>query len=171
MLGPVKYHISQDDYLEFAKLVHAVQIKNLVVFIAGFVALIALVAIFVGDPMLSIGAAIGGICAGTVLFLLSRFIILPWRVGKTYREYSLIQEEMTLSVSETDFSISQRSGSVTAQWSNMVLWNENTHVIAIHPTRQLGYIFPKAQIGSDHAEFIRRRLAMNGLPEKAKARS
>ncbi len=166
MLGPISYRISGDDYISFCKLIQGVQVRNFTVFIAALVALIAVFAIVQDRVEFAIGGAIGGLISVLVVPFVMRTVIVPQRAQKAYLEYRLMHEEMTLEVTDDGFSITQASGHVVLRWSDIVYWNENERVVSVHPTQHLGYIFPKEQIGSDHAEFIRRRLAMHGLPEK-----
>lgn len=170
MTEAVIYRISKDDYASFLRLMSARAMPRFALAVAGFVAVLSASAILLDEPYLIIGAVAGGLVAIGVTPIVGRNYTIPRNVEKVFSEYALIQEEMTLSVTSEKFSISQASGHVTMLWGKVVMWNENERVLLIHPNRNLAYILPKDALGSERGEYIKQRLAENGLPNKGKPR-
>ena len=169
-MEPVSYHISYEDQLSFAVLHQTRSMKSFTLFIIGLVFFVTLMGYLRDSPSAAIGAAAGGIFALIAMFILARFILVPWHTKRAYRDFKMIQEEMTLSLSDESFTIDQASGNVTAQWENMVKWDENERILAFYPQRQMAYIFPKAALGNDRIAHMRAKMVKSGLPKKGKLR-
>ncbi len=170
MIAPVSYHISQADYLALMRLFAARALPHFALVMLGLASVMALLGVAAGQIEIGFIAAITLLVTVAVLTILSRLVLIPSRSGRTYREYGLIREEMTLTLSAEGFAIAQPSGSVAMAWGKVVAWDETGQIFAIHPTRQMAYILPKKAIGQERTDFIRQRLAEHGLPNRGKRR-
>lgn len=170
MIEAVVYYISRDDYASFLRLMSARAMPRFALAVAGFVAVVSAAAFALDERYLIIGAVAGGLVSIGSTPIVGRNYAIPRSVEKVFREYALIQEEMTLTLTSEKFSISQASGNVTMLWDKVLMWNENERVLLIHPSHNLAYILPKEAIGPERGEYIKQRLAENGLPHKGKPR-
>lgn len=166
----VSYHIGESDYISFMRMFAVRALPRSAMFIAGVVVVVALVAISLGKPEAGISAAISAVVTLVVFSLLGRYLIIPRKGARTFRDYALIREEMTLTLSENGFAIAQASGHVAMAWGNVLMWDETDQILAIHPTRELAYILPKRAIGTEREDFIRQQLVAHGLLRKGKGR-
>ncbi len=169
-MEPVAYRISQGDYIALLRLFAVRAIPRFVMIMAAVVAAVAVVAVPLGAPEAAYSAVATAVIIVPVLLLLARYVIIPLRGGRTFREYALIREEMTLTLSGEGFAIAQASGHVAMTWSDMLLWDESDQIFALHPTRELAYILPKQAIGHDRVALIKQKLTASGLPRKGKRR-
>lgn len=169
-MEPISYHITEDDYVAFQKMIAARGVPRFVLFMVGLVVLASLIVIAAGAPEAILGAATGGLIGATGLPLIARWTIIPIQARRSYREYDLIQQEMTLSLTDEGFAISQASGRVAMTWDSVAIWNENNSLLTLHPTKNLAYILPKHSLGDAHIAFIRQCLGAHGLSTKGKRR-
>jgi len=169
-MEPVAYRISQGDYITLMRMFAVRAIPRFVMVMAGVVGVVSLAAVVLDAPEAAYSAAITVVIIVPVLVLLGRYVIIPRKGARTFREYALIREEMTLSLSDEGFAIAQPSGHVAMAWGDLLMWDESDRILAIQPTRELAYIIPKQAIGDERATFIRQKLADHGLPSKGKRR-
>ncbi|MEL7446276.1 MAG: YcxB family protein [Pseudomonadota bacterium] len=170
MSEPVTYRISYEDYLSFSRLHQIRSLKPFVIFMVVLVGVIGVIAWLGGAPEVAFGGVIGAFVAITVLPLVGRYIVIPWQTKRSYREYSMMHEDMTLSLTSDEFRIEQQSGNVAARWDRMAKWDENEDVFLIYPTRNLAYILPKSDIGSARIDYAREQLRASGLMNKGTLR-
>lgn len=169
-MEPVRYHITQGDYIAFQQLIQARAVPRFVLFMAGLALVVSLVGALLGAPDVAIGA-FGGAAIGAIgLPLIARWIVIPIQARKAYREYDLIKEEMALTLGDDSFAISQPSGNIEVSWASVVLWREDDRMLTLHPTSNLAYILPKAAIGEGCIATIKQHLAASGLPRQGKRR-
>lgn len=170
MTDPVAYHITLNDYVSFQREAAWRAMPRFIAVMVVLVGIIALAGIALGERGMIGGAVIGWIIVVIGVPLFARYIRIPSVARKTFREYALIREEMTLNLTDEGFSIAQASGHVAMAWSNVILWSENDCMLAIHPNQQMGYILPKDAIGPERVGYIREQLVESGLPSKGKRR-
>lgn len=170
MPSDVTYCIAYEDQLSFSKLHQLRSVKPYALFLLCLVITASVIGYFTGQPEIAVGAAGGGLIALVIVPLIVRLLFIPIQTKRAYREFKVIQEEMTLSLSANSFSIDQASGSITSPWEHIIKWDENDQVMALYPQRQMAYIFPKVDVGAAHIEFMKERLIESGLTKKGKLR-
>lgn len=169
-MEPVRYRITQGDYIAFQRLIQARAVPRFVLFMAGVALVVSVIGALLGAPDVAIGA-FGGAAIGAIgLPLIARWIIIPIQARKAYGEYDLIKEEMALSLNDESFAISQASGNIEVAWHSVVLWREDDRMLTLHPTRHLAYVLPKAPIGEECIAAVKARLSASGLPRQGKRR-
>lgn len=169
-MHPVAYRISQGDYITLMQMFAARAFPRFAMLIAGVVVIVSVIALAVDAPQAAYSAAVTAALIVPALWLLGRYVIIPRKGARTFRDYALIREEMTLSLSAEGFAIAQASGHVAMAWSDVLMWDESNQILAIQPTSELAYIIPKQAIGDERADFIRQRLTDCGLSRKGKRR-
>jgi hypothetical protein len=167
---PVEYTIGEADHVAFNLLQWRAMIPRTI--LAGAVAVIALgvLAYAIDGLDAFVPVAIGGTIGVGAVLMIQRFIVVPRFARKTWREFKLLRETMTLSLGEEGFAIQQPSAHVDAFWQDMIAWDENARILAIYITRQLAYVLPKLDVGPDHIDYARERLIESGLIAKGTRR-
>ncbi len=169
-MKPACYHITEADFVAFQQLLAARAAPRFAVLMAVVAAVASAIGVILGVPAIAIGAFGGAIVGAIGLPLIARWLVIPRQARKVYREYDLIQEDMTLNLTADGFVISQPSGSVTVGWQSVVLWHENDLLLTLHPTRNLAYILPKAALGEGAIAILKERLVAHGLTRQGKPR-
>lgn len=96
--------------------------------------------------------------------------LLPRHAAKTWADYALIKEPVTLTVNATGVRYEQPSAHVDVQWHSALLWDEDDVIFAVFATRQLAYIFPKRVCDAALLTAVRDGLVASGLTDKGKLR-
>jgi YcxB-like protein len=164
------YQLTQQDYLAFLRLHNRANAPRGLLFLAagGF----ALLLFGWATNDLPIAATTLAIVMIAVLIIgvLVHFAWMPRHVAKTWREYSLIREPVTLTLTADGFHFVQPSAHVDVKWANVVKWDENATIFAVYATRQLAYIFPKSACEVALLNAAREGLLASGLLKKGRPR-
>ncbi|WP_086607552.1 YcxB family protein [Erythrobacter donghaensis] len=169
-MEPVAYRISEADHITLMRMFQKRALPRFAMFMAIVVALVFVVAVPLGLPEAGYSAAVTALVIVPTFALFARYVTIPRKAARAFRDYALIREEMTLSLTGEGFAITQASGHVAMAWSDVLMWDENDRILAIHPTGELAYILPKQAIGRDRVDFIRQHLVDYGLSSKGKRR-
>lgn len=170
-MDPVRYTVSEEIHLAYWTLQFDSSIKRAIVFLCGLVVVLAIIAFVIADGISALSVGIGGVIGAVIVTLATRFIVIPWQAAKSWRDYALLKEEMTITMHEDGFSIEQPSAHVDAKWSSMIAWHETDQLFAMYLNRQLAYVLPKDQVSAAHTDYARRHLIASGLHNKGTRRT
>lgn len=174
-MGPVTFQLSEADDLAFNRLnwrTNWRKTSTIVTLIIVLPLVPALIVLAGGPHSIEIAtvasAVIGAVCAAFSAAIY--FLYLPHHTAKVWREYALLHESITMTGDADGFTLNQTSAHVTAPWANMVKWDEDRHVFAIHVTSQMAYVLPQSDATAAMIDFSREQLISSGLPKKGKPR-
>jgi hypothetical protein len=164
------YQLTQQDYLAFLQMHNRANAPRGLLFLSVGGAALLLFGWATNDlPIAATTVAIVMI-AVLIMALLVHFAWMPRHVAKTWREYSLIREPVTLTLTADGFHFVQPSAHVDVKWANVVKWDEEDAIFAVYATRQLAYILPKGACAESLLEAAREGLLSSGLTAKRKRR-
>jgi len=158
----VQYRITEDDYVRavqfhsFRRFIARPSTKTLVavcIFLAvsGFILWL--------DPSLPTLLALATwVVVFALVYALALFVQVPRRARLHYRQYSTIQQPLTLELTDAGVKFSNADGEGTVRWPKVLQWRQNDRFILIYPMPILFHIVPKsiAQEGFDIALLVQR---------------
>ncbi len=168
-MEPVTYQISESEYISFWRLVSDKPFKWVMTFLGIYLLAVIGIHFLVATSYILLGIAVG-VALVMLIAVIQRYGGGPRLIKATYHEDAAIQEEISLTFDEQSFSRVFASGALTSKWADMVKWHENDEVFAVFPNRQLGHIFPKAQIDPEIIGAIRSNVINSGLPVQNRLR-
>ena len=172
-VGPVSFHIEEEDYLAFNRMIVRQSRPKVLIIIAVTTALLIVVfRWFEGPQSLAsvVGLIAGGAIGGLVTYWLTTAIALRFSVKKGFRQHQLLHEEMTFLADSDGFTFSQPSGEVRAGWDKLTMWDEDDRIVALQPVTNLAYILPKRALNEADFGNLRQWLTASGLERTGKAR-
>jgi len=97
-----------------------------------------------------------------VLFLVIRFVYIPWRVRRSYAQQREFSVPWEITVTETSLEISNNYGNIKRPWSEFIKWREDDQHLLLYEGDAVYRVFPKRFFtGSEQLITIRQRLAEN----------
>jgi Ca2+/Na+ antiporter len=100
-----------------------------------------------------------------VLFLVIRFIYVPWRVRRSYSQQRELSVPWEIVVAETGLEISNEYGHVILPWSGFIKWREDDQLFLLYESDAVYRVFPKRFFtGSEQLAEIRKKLTENHVP-------
>ena len=136
-----KYRISEDDYVNAAKLFSKLTAQQIIIY---FLVALLLLALAIFGPIIIKAGAIGGLIGGLTVGLTIRYIVTPTLSRRHYRKYKAIHDEFEIELFEDGVHMASPSGSGKVIWSNIFKWRQNERYILIYPMPRLYYIVPKS---------------------------
>ncbi len=160
------YEISEDDYVGAMMLGSSLKLRSLVRLGVLILLFVAFVVWFNLETLDSILGTFGGIVLFVVLYLfvLRRFVV-PSSIRKYYRKYKLIQEPMSVRLSENGIELTSASTGSRLQWDCFLGWRENDEYFLLALAPRMYQILPK-RIAAEGFDFdqLRSRLEAAGQP-------
>ena len=122
------------------------------------------------DPIVLIRNIALGLLSAAALVGLILLILIFWRLPrsarKAYRELKIDGVRTTVDFGPDRLEISNRFGTSTHEWSDLVRWWEDEHMLLLLRTSQMYYAFPKHQIATGTLEALRQSLTANGVKSR-----
>lgn len=116
-------------------------------------------------PGLAWGAGIGALVAAvvTILMTLAMAAAITFKAPKGYREFKLEGVPTTVTFTAGTLELSNRLGTSTHVWSDLVGWYADERMILLLRTSQLYYAVPKDQVPAETLEVFHRALDASGV--------
>ena len=110
-----------------------------------------------------LGGCIGGVLGGVLATLGVRFLYVPWKARRVFRQQRSLQLPFELSWSEEGFVSRNEQGSYKTLWSDLVRWKENEQLFLLYISDAMFHILPKrafpdAEAVSSFRELLRARI-------------
>lgn len=165
----VTYRISEQDYVSVTKL--SAKLTPRIVLVYSGTAFVLVLLVIYGSQILWGGAlwaaALGGLIAGLVGGLVTRYIVVPILARRQYRKYKAIHQEFALELVDDGIRFSSANGDGKVLWSQVDKWRQNDEFILIYLMPRLFYIVPKSVVsqGFDLQALIEKLLHHVGPPK------
>jgi hypothetical protein len=78
-----------------------------------------------------------------VVFLIIRFVYLPWRVQRSFAQHREFSVPWEIVVTETGLEISNEYGHIIRPWSEFIKWREDDQLLLLYESDSLYRVFPK----------------------------
>lgn len=144
----VSYRITEEDYVAAVKLSAIPTRKRRVALVLLIASLGALGGLFSATFLQDFTAGtLGGLLGGTLLFLVSHFIWVPYNSRRHYRKYRAIQQEQWLELKPEGIAVGSETSSGVVTWENVLKWREDERFILVYLMPRLFYIVKKELVG------------------------
>jgi hypothetical protein len=91
------------------------------------------------------GGLISGVIAGTIV----RFIYVPWKTRRVYRQQKSLQREFTLSWNADGVQSKNANGEYSVSWSDFIRWKENDRLYLLYLSDIMFSMVPKRAFDSE----------------------
>jgi len=86
-----------------------------------------------------VGGLIGGIIAGSI----TRYVYVPWKARRVFRQQKSFQREFTLSWDADGVHSKDANGEYSSGWSDFIRWRENERLFLLYLSDIQFYMIPK----------------------------
>jgi len=135
------YRISEDDFVA-AQALHMRATRKKTALRLAAVGLLGIACLL--DPY-DISALTGSLlaaCAAT--FLVVRYLVVPWRLRKTYRAYKGLHVELDVAREAEGLRFSTADGNSLLRWERVCKWREDARFLLVYPAPNLFNMLPKS---------------------------
>jgi hypothetical protein len=128
----------------------------LVVLIAGALGLYLLCQGMYSAGCGMIGGVIGGAIGGSVV----RYLYVPWKARRVFRQQKSLQREFELYWSDEGMRVKDTNGEYSSAWSDFVRWKEDDRLFLVYLSDIAFYMVPKRAFpASSEVQGFRNKLA------------
>lgn len=136
-----EYTISENDYVQASRLYSGFTNKQ--VAISVIVIIILLAVAYIADGSIFRGAAIGGLVGCVGGYMITRFVLAPWRTKRLYRDYAAIREPCTITLENQGIRFRSKNGESLIEWAHILKWRDNDKFVLIYQASHLYHLVPK----------------------------
>jgi len=160
-MNAVQVQISADDYVSASLLNSPIGRRIAVVLVATVSMLCVLVGLQVvyRDPIdwRELGTLVGAFGGAMVLLsIVSRYLLLPRRVKRVYRQQRNLQRPYEVSWDDDHYSTRSEQGNARIPWNEFLKWRENKRLFLLYRSDVLFHMVPKAALSNEQvADFSR----------------
>ena len=135
-----EYTISEHDYVS-AGIFAGAATKKQAKWLSLWCLILLLLAWFVVSSLKFV--AIYCIFFGIICYFLCLYLILPLIAKRHYRQYKLLHQPLGFTLTDSGYTVKNRSGEITVKWSELLHWKENSRFVLLYFAPRMFHIVPK----------------------------
>jgi hypothetical protein len=89
------------------------------------------------------GGIIGGVIGGVIGGAAVRYLYVPWKSRRVFRQQKSFQREFALSWSGEGVHVKDTNGEYSSAWSDFIRWKENDRLFLVYLSDVTFYMVPK----------------------------
>lgn len=89
------------------------------------------------------GGLLGGLIGGAITGSAIRYLYVPWKTRKVFRQQKSLQREFTLSWSEDCLLSEDANGQYKTAWADFTNWKEDAHIFLLYHSDIAFQMLPK----------------------------
>lgn len=142
--------LKEQDYLNAQKLHRRWSRPKFIVIISLVIAALIFCWIFWCKGFLPIaGGIIGGLIGGIVGGATTRYVYIPWKARRVFRQQKSLQREYSMSWNSDGIQTKSKNGEYSSNWSEFIRWKENENIFLLYISDIQFYMFPKRAFTSE----------------------
>ena len=95
------------------------------------------------------GGIIGGLIGGAIAALIVRYVYVPWKARRVFRQQKSLHHEFTLSWNADGVHSKNANGEYSSGWSDFIRWKENECLFLLYLSDLMFYMVPKRAFSGD----------------------
>ena len=136
--------LEEHDYLNAQKLHRRWSKRKFIVIISLVIVVLVMCWIFWCKGFLLIaGGVIGGLIGGTIAGATTRYVYIPWKARRVFRQQKSLQREYSMSWNADGIQTKNKNGENSSSWSEFIRWKENENLFLLYISDIQFYMFPK----------------------------
>ena len=142
--------LEEQDYLNAQRLHRRWSKRKSIIIISLVILVIVLcLALWCQGALPIAGGIIGGLIGGTFAGAITRYVYIPWKARRVFRQQKSLQREYTMSWNADGIQTKSKNGENSSSWSDFIRWKESENLFLLYISDIQFYMFPKRAFSNE----------------------